>query len=280
MTFISFHRHLRHIKFSRMVGIACLAVCMGPAIAGPFDVAVSPSRFELSAKGGARLGQVLDVHNQSNQPTELSVRTLDWTFSESGELKFFDELRPESCRPWVTLERRLLKINARSKAAFRIQVDVPPDAPMGECRFMLAIEGAEPAYQSMLQGGAASLSLPVNGRIAVAVYVAVNGAQPQLSMHQVGTVSEDGKRFPAVTVTNTGSAHGRLDGALDAKDAQGLDFELVPEGTPIMPGQTRSIPLRPRALADQTVPKVAFPISSSGSLDWENGSFKVNAEFK
>jgi hypothetical protein len=132
----------------------------------------------------------------------------------------------------------------------------------------------------MLQSGATNLSLPVNGRIAVAVYISVNGAQPKLSMQQVGTVLLEGQRLPAVTVSNTGSAHGRLDGALDAKDAQSQSFELVPEGTPIMPGQTRTIALRPRSLADQTVPKFTFPITSSGSLDWDDGSFKVNAEFK
>lgn len=280
MTPLSLIHNLTRLRAYWLLAMACLAGSSGPAFGGAFDVAVSPSRYELSAKSGARLGQTIDVHNQSSQATELSVRTLDWTFSENGELKFFDELRPDSCRPWVTLERRLIKISARNKASFRFQVDVPPDASMGECRFMLAIEGTQPAYQSMLQSGATNLSLPVNGRIAVAVYISVNGAQPKLSMQQVGTVLLEGQRLPAVTVSNTGSAHGRLDGALDAKDAQSQSFELVPEGTPIMPGQTRTIALRPRSLADQTAPKFTFPITSSGSLDWDDGSFKVNAEFK
>lgn len=272
--------HLAHRLIRGLVAWACLAGGIGSAMGGPFDVAVSPSRFELEAKSGTRLGQTLNIYNQSSQSAELSVRTLDWTFSESGALKFFDELRPDSCRPWVTLERRLVKVGARDKVAFRFQVDVPSDAAVGECRFMLAIEGAQPAYESVLQGGSANLSLPINGRIAVAVYVGVNGAQPRLSLQQAETVTQDGQRLPAVTVSNTGLAHGRLDGALDAKDARDLRFELVPDGTPIMPGQTRTIVLQPRVLADQTVPKVTFPITSTGSLDWENGSFKVNAEFR
>ena len=49
----------------------------------------------------------------------------------------------------------------------------PADAPRSECRFMLAIEGVEPAQQAVIERGGASLSLPVNGRIAVAVYIGV-----------------------------------------------------------------------------------------------------------
>jgi hypothetical protein len=63
-------------------------------------------------------------------------------------------------------------------------------------------------------------------------------------------------------------------------DAKGLKFDLVPEGTPIMPGQTRTLPLLPRADANQKVPQYTLPVKSQGQLDWELGSFKVNAEFK
>lgn len=250
------------------------------ASAGTFDVGVSPSRFEVSAKSGGRLGQTLEIFNQDGQSTELSVRTLDWEYSEKGELKFFDELRPDSCRPWVTLERKTVRISAQSKAMFRFQIDVPAGAPVTECRFMLAIEGVKPAYQAMVQSGGASLALPVNGRVAVAVYVAINGAQPVMSMSQASTMQKNQQRVATVVVTNTGNAHGRLDGALDAKDASGLAFELVPDGTPVMPGQTRVIELKPRALAGTGEPTVVFPVKASGTLDWDNGSFKINTEFQ
>ena len=262
-----------------IVCIAALALFSLFAHAAGFDVGVSPSRFEVSAQSGGRLGQSLTIFNQDSQGTELSVRTLDWDYSEQGEITFYDELRPGSCRPWFTLERRALKIGARNKAAFRFQVDVPANAPVGECRIMLAIEGVQPAYQSMLQSGGASLSLPVNGRIAVAVYVAINGARPALAINGTRSVESEGRRWPAVSVTNTGTAHGRLEGALDGKDARGQRFELVPDGSPIMPGQTRVIVLKPRSLADNSQPQVTLPIVASGALDWEHGSFKVDAEF-
>lgn len=264
-----------------VAGVA-LAALLGTAsvLAAPFEIAISPSRYELSGKSASRVGQSLDITNVGRSATEVSVRTLDWSYSPEGGVSYMDELLPNSCRPWVTLERKTVKIGAGSRAAFRFQVDIPADAPRGECRFMLAVEGVEPAYNSLVQGGGASLSLPVSGRIAVAVYLGVNGAQSKLALTQVGVREINGKHTPVVMVSNTGDAHGRLDGSLDAVDARGLAFELMPESTPIMPGQTRTLPLSIRTEPNQKPPEVTYPVKSSGTLDWEMGSFKVNAEFK
>lgn len=274
-----------HRTFARaLLALAATAGC-ALAAAAPFEIAIMPSRFELSAKSGARLGQSLDIHNVGVTPTEVSVRTLDWSYSPEGEIAYLDALQPGSCRPWVLLERKTVKVPARGKAGFRFQIEPPADAPRGECRFMLAIEGVEPAYRAAIGQGGSSLSLPVTGRIAVAVYVLLNGAEPRLALSQVGTRELQGRRTPYVTVSNTGDAHGRLDGSLDATDATGKRFEMVPDGTPVMPGQTRLIALQPKADAGTGAnggppPAPVFPLKASGTLDWEKGGFKVNAEFR
>jgi fimbrial chaperone protein len=257
-----------------------LAATGTAAFAAPFEIAISPSRFELASKSGTRLGQSLDIHNLGAAPTEVSLRTIDWSYSPEGNIGYHDELLPGSCRPWVTLERRSLSVPARSKKSFRFQVDAPADAPRGECRFMIAIEGTEPAQQAVIQSGGANLSLPVTGRIAVAVYVMLNGAEPRLEMKQVASRTIEGKRTAIVTVVNSGDAHGRLEGSLDAKDSQGRAFELVPEGTPILPGQTRTIALMPKGESGQPTPQPSYPIKAGGMLDWDKGSFKVDLELK
>lgn len=250
------------------------------AQAAAFEVAISPSRFEVSGKSASRIGQALNIFNVGGAPTDVAVSTLDWSYSETGNVTYHEELLPGSCRPWVTLERKTLRVPQQGKSSFRFQIDIPADAPRGECRFMLAVQGVEPAYQAQLQGGAASLSLPVSGRIAVAVYVMVNGAEPKLEISQVGVKEINGKRTPVVTVINKGDAHGRLEGGLESVDAKGVKFDLLPESTPIMPGQTRTLPMQPRAEPNQPPPMMTLPVKSSGQLDWEKGSFKVNAEFK
>lgn len=270
------------LRQARMALIgSALAFCgVSGTMAASFEIAVSPSRFELSGKGSERTGQSLTIHNVGATATEVSVRTLDWTFSEDGMVAYHDELLSGSCRPWITLERKTIKINARSRAQFRFQFDIPADAPRGECRAMLAFEGMEPAHQAFIQSGGASLSLPVSGRIGVAIYLAVNGAEPQISLQQIGVKTVQGKRVPVVTVMNTGDAHGRLDGSLDAIDAQGLEVELVPDSSPILPGQTRMLELQPRTEPGQQPRTLTLPAQAKGTLDWERGSFKINAQFQ
>ena len=260
--------------------LLALAFAGTAAVAAPFEIAISPSRFELAGKGGTRVGQSLDIHNLGTAPTEVAIRTIDWSYSPEGNIGYHDELLPGSCRPWVTLERRTLSVPARGKKSFRFQIDPPANAPRGECRFMIAIEGTEPAQQTVIQSGGASLSLPVTGRIAVAVYVMLNGAEPKLEMQQIASRTVAGKRAAIVTVTNTGDAHGRLEGSLDAKDSQGRSFELVPEGTPILPGQTRTLVLVPKGETGQPAPEPSYPVKAGGMLDWDKGSFKVDAEIK
>jgi fimbrial chaperone protein len=256
------------------------AAASAPLSAAPFEIGATPTRFILTGKSSGRIGQTLTVFNLGTAPTELALRTLDWTFTESGNVTYHDELLPNSCRTWVTLERKTLKIGARDKRAFRFQIEVPADAPRGECRFMVALEGVEPATKALLESGGSNLSLPVSGRIAVAVYIAINGAEPKLEMKQVTTEDIQGKRTPVITVSNSGDAHARLDGGLNAVDAQKNEFELLPDSSPILPGQTRSIRLLPKAEDGKAAANMVFPVVSKGSIDWEKGSFKVAAEFK
>jgi hypothetical protein len=251
-----------------------------PAPAAPFELAVLPSRFELSSKSGARIGQSLTLQNVGASPAEVAIRTLDWDYTDQGGIRFHEELIPGSCRPWVTLERHKVTVAPRAQRAFRFQVDVPADAQRRECRFMLAIESAEPAFTSQMSSGGASISLPVSGRIAVAVYVAVNGAEPKLEVIGLGVRESGGHKEPYITVRNVGDAHGRLDGGIEAVDASGRKVELVPDGSPIMGGQTRSLSMVPRVEPGDKPPQLAYPIKGTGRIDWDNGSFKIDADFK
>ena len=63
-------------------------------------------------------------------------------------------------------------------------------------------------------------------------------------------------------------------------DSNGRAFELVPEGTPILPGQTRTLALVPKAENGQPAPQPVYPVKASGRLDWDKGSFKVDVELK
>lgn len=261
--------------------LAALMVSPLQTHAGAFDAGVSPSRFEVSAKSGGRLGQTLEIFNQDGQPTELSVRTLDWEYSKKGELKFFDELRPGSCRPWFTLERAqndadrctqqgIVSLSDRC-AGRRRRDGVPGDAGHRRREARLSGDGAIR-----------------RGQLGLARQRSVGGGD--LCVHQwcstraVDVADKPDAEGPAFDGFRDGDEYGHCTRSTRwCAGREGCfrsELELVPDGTPILPGQTRNIVLKPRALAGTAEPKVVYhPVKASGALDWENGSFKINAEF-
>lgn len=231
-------------------------------LAQGFAIGVSPPRFELSAKAGDRLRQVVEISNASGQPATLRLRTADWKLEADYGVTFFDALQPGSCRPWVAIERRDLTVPGGGRARYRFEISPPADAPTGECRFALLIEGDDQEVKTE-----SGVAFPVAGRIGVIVYVAIGGARPQLEVVSTSTATVEAERTPVLMVKNTGNAHGRVAGFLSGKDAQGRDLDFAPSTFPILPGETRPITLKATRGRDEPV-SVAYPVTIRGALEW------------
>jgi len=240
-----------------------------------FAVAISPPRFELQARPGTVLRQTMEVTNASARPGTYRVRTADWTYAQDGTVEFVDDLAPGSCRPWVALERRELKVGSGRAYRFRFEVAPPADAPAGECRFAIMVEGQQE------QANNGSLTVPFNARVAVIVYLAVGDAQPKLSI--VGSTVQvlNGQRLPALRVRNDGNAHGRLGGFLQGGDAAATRLEFTPATSPILPGETRAIALLPSRPGDPDgAVTLRFPVTVKGRVDWgRDASQDIDLQF-
>ncbi len=260
------------------VGLACSISFCTPVLADGFAAAASPSRFELEGKAGEIISKMLDIQHVGPKASEYMIRTADWTLSEERGLEFYDALQPGSCRPWVKLERKLVKVDAKSRKAFRFEVHVPPNTDPMECRFAIMVEGADQKVVPLMKD--LGIQLPLSGRLGVIVYVAIGGAVPKLEVLEVKR--EGGAdALPVVTVKNTGNAHGRLDGALKAVDATGKSFFLPVSTIPVMPGQSRSLVLTPAEnLQTKKSLAVVYPIKVTGKLEWDLGAFQVEADLK
>src|SRR3984885_168270 len=124
-----------------------------------FAALVSPPRFEVAAKPGKTLRNVIEVSNRSTATAKYLIHTADWTLSPDFSVGFHDDLQPGSCRPWVAIERPEVLVPGGGTLRYRFEVAVPADAPAGECRFAVMIEGADPSMAHS-QG----LDMPVTGR--------------------------------------------------------------------------------------------------------------------
>lgn len=239
-------------------------VSFGAAAQG-FAAVVSPPRFELSAKPGERVREVVEITNASAQPATYRLRTADWTLAADAGVSFSDALAAGSCRPWVAIERREITVPGGGRYRYRFEVLPPADAPAGECRFALMIEGDEQSVRT-----SSGLNVPVSGRIGVIVYVTIGQAAPDLQLAGASVAKVDGKRVPVLSVHNTGNAHGRLGGFLSGVDAKGRTLEFTPSTLPILPKETRSIALGATDGANE-IADIAYPVRIKGVLEWGDG---------
>lgn len=246
----------------------------GGASAQGLAAYVSPARFEVKGAAGETKRHVLDIQHVGRLTGRYRIYTNDWEFQKDNALKFSDELTPDSCRPWVALERRELSLAPNAKYRFRFEVTPPPGTPPRECRFAIMVEGAETA--KVEQGG---FSFPVGGRLAVIVYVEVGEVSPKLAVAGSSVQLRDDERLPVLDVSNSGSSHGRLEGFLTGKDASGREFEMAPEDSPILPGKTRSIVLRQIGDGSGKLPAIQYPLTVKGTLEWGKNRESVELRF-
>lgn len=245
--------------------LAAAWLALLPAAQAQFAIAVSPPRFELSAKPGERLRQVIEITNAAGRPTTLLVRTADWQFQPDDSVVFSDALRPGSCRPWVAIERRELTVAPGQPYRYRFEVTPPADQPPTECRFAIMLESKEATASPGTAG------IPVAGRMGIIVYLGVGGVKPELAIQEATLVTRNNTPAVALRIRNTGDAHGRLDGFVTATDAGGRAFEATPASTPILPGETRQVLLNLQlrgAAPGSPPPAPTLPLTLKGKLEW------------
>ena len=121
--------------------LASLAPTLAQALG--FAATVSPPRFELRASPGETLNEVVEINNSDTLPVDFELRTADWDLTDGGNVTIHsEELKPGSCRTWARIERHKIRIAAERARRYRFQIKVPEDAPAGECRVALLLEGS------------------------------------------------------------------------------------------------------------------------------------------
>lgn len=255
----------------------CLGFAIAPQVsvqAQGFAALVSPPRFELATAPGKTVRSVIEISNRSTAPAHYLMHTADWTFAPDFSVSFKDELQPGSCRPWVAIERPEVVVPGGGTLRYRIEVTVPADAPGGECRFAVMIEGAEPSIAR-----SNGLDMPVTGRIGVIVYLTIGDGAPDLEVFGPKVATLNGQQIPTLIVHNSGSAHGRMTGFLTGKDAKGVSYDFTPSDFPILPHEQRDVFLTPSTATDDH-PTLTFPVTVKGTLEWGKQRTELNQQFE
>lgn len=250
-----------------LLALSLLLLASGAAAQG-FAAQVLPPRFEDRVEPGGVFRNVIEVQNASAAQARFNVRTADWVLDGNGEAIFEYALQPGSCRPWVGLEAGEILLEGNGRKRFRFEVAVPPGTPSQQCRFAIMIEGQpQPNASGIL----------VSGRIGIIVYLNIGDAAAHLSIAGTAVDTVEGAQVPVLSIANDGNAHGRLEGFVQATDAQGKRTTLVPSMLPIMPGTTRAIPLFPVPEPDGSLPALSFPVRLKGELQWDRQRIPLEA---
>lgn len=254
-------------------GAGALALGAANSWAQGFAAYITPPRFELELSAGQASRQVVEIQHAGSQKGNYRVYTNDWTLRADQSVDFSEALAPDSCRPWVAIERRELTIEPGARYRYRFEIAPPPGTPARECRFALMIEGLD---TTRVQG---DLNFPVGGRIGVIVYATVGDAAPQLSIVATRVLTLQGQPTAVVEVRNSGNAHGRLEGFVNGTDARGTRVEMAPADLPILPGETRAVAIQPVAENGKPAPELRFPLSIKGNLEWGKNRLPLDASF-
>lgn len=252
---------------------ACAAVLVAPSATAQFAAYVIPARFELTSQPGNIVKEVLEIGNDDIKGADYSVKTADWVLKADAGVDFnTEELAPDSCRPWVRLERLNVRVAGKGKRRYRFEVHVPKDAKPGLCRFAIMLEATDASVPAQI----GNIQLPILGRIGVIVYLRVGDAKPALNLEGVESRMVNGRATPVALFRNTGNAHARPEGMLTGVDGKGTTLDFAVSPLPVLPGELRAIPLWPQGEAAKTT-VIHFPLKLSGVIEWEGGKAKIES---
>ena len=257
-----------------LIGL-CMMLSFAPAVwASGFSATVSPPRFELHARPGEVLRESVEISNTDTATATYNMRTADWTLTEDGNVTIHPpELQPGSCRGWTRIERRKLKMPANIERKFRFEIHVPEDAQPGECRVALLLEGMPEEH---ILAGTEEIRFPVQGRIAIIIYVVVGDAAPDMKLLNLTMDTVNSLQIPVAVLENNGNAHGRPSGILEGVDVAGNRLEFTVSPSPILPGQTRRIPIWPADTNRVSMQDAVLPLKLTGAIEWEGGKEKID----
>ena len=266
------------VKLIATYFLLCFFSCAQTLAAG-FDASVSPPNFELNAQPGQVIRQVINITNMAEETSIFAIHTEDWWFQENGEVKYHaGEPTAYSCRPWTRIERHKIRIPAKRDRPYRFEMHVPADAKPGACRFALIV-GGDPD-KPLTTNIAKNVSMPIVGRIGVIVYLTIGDAKPKMRLQQISMEPYDNKLIPLALFHNEGNAHARPSGVLEGVDATGKEVELWVSPIPVLPGQTRNIPLFPIEWSSGSAKELKAtlhpPIKVKGVIEWQGDKLQLD----
>lgn len=225
--------------------LALSLLCFGllrPGVASALTF--SPPTFDLSAKPGTTLPQVLKLRNESSSPVTLAASTANFSGKAGAESSGIPDFYPSNevrdghgLGSWITFTKPEVTLLAGERADLIFNVNIPQDAGPGSYfgAVILATKSGETAENVGVTGTAAALILlRVEGDVVEDL---------RLTGFTVPKFSDSlPVRFEAL-LSNQGTVHERPYGEVTIKNAFGREVAVLAlnraEYKSVLPGMSR-----------------------------------------
>lgn len=202
---------------------------------------ITPIRFELKARPGGQVTEVIYVRNNSSKPVRIKVYAENWFLGEDGSRNFIgNRPAPYSVRDWVRVNPFDFRLQPEEIKSVRFTVSVPAEVLPGGYHVAVSFEQVPEA-----PGGGRLGQVAFTGKIVAAVYVTVGKPEIQGQLEDLVFESSQGQQFIKLKITNSGRYHFRLKGEVIIKNAEGkrvVRLDIPDE--PVLPETLRWLELR------------------------------------
>jgi hypothetical protein len=146
----------------------------------------------------------------------------------------------ESAVSWIRVHPEELSIYPRQRKTVRVSIQIPDETPSAGYRAAVFFEPGESGGKA--KHGSAGVFL--RGRVALPIYVTVGDARPHAEILEAAwKATQEATPALALRVHNKGNAHLRMKGIFSAYTSSEKRLEGIVSSVPVLPGQTRWIPL-------------------------------------
>ncbi|QYJ00024.1 DUF916 domain-containing protein [Thalassovita mediterranea] len=233
--------------------LACLAGISIPAHGR--QVSLEPTSLELRAAPGDRERAHVTLQNDSPDETvELTIGLADWTIRADGQLELEPPGNaPDSMTDWVRFSPAYVSLAPGETREILVDIKIPDTAPPTASR-RTALLASAIAPVTTSDGGSILRKIEETSLI----YLTGPDAESLPVIESIARVMfADGSTALRLTVSNTGTAHARLQGAVQM-DANGESTSLPLASLVVLP-ETRRMFLIPLA---QPIPENAMVSAS------------------
>lgn len=212
------------------------SVLLFATVPGYADITVKPMNVYFEPSPGETATRTITVENGRSDPTEVTVRLIDWFRTPDGGLQFFPPgNRERSCADWIVYSPNTLKVPPGESRRIIVEMSVPEDVKGDYWATFLVQESSEGGGEEQV-----ATRISVN-YVAKIFYKNPITSEKTAKISNIKVVEKDPLSFE-VKLKNTSPSYLRVSGDLEVRDLEGEtvrsieieEFGLLPEGERIL----------------------------------------------